>query len=348
MHSVPGLVEQAVNAGVVNAESALNGGLIVLDESRTNHVHVLQQDGVPIAYAKQGGWAAHADGDDPVAAERKALALLANSGLTARLLPIGSADVLWTEALQPCTVLYRMLRSAPPAKLITAARTWGAALAELHRWPTRFGAAPAASRPWIFRLDETPPHLDSGSPTADTAMVLAELRANRSVRYALAAAEERWSERHLIHGDATTANAVVRSRGPYRWRVWFVDLEYAGLGDPSWDLATAYDSLQFFGIGTGRDVRAALGALLDGYRSESGPGRLTRTMLIARAALTTVQVAAANDGRAVPSGPSSMPLLRRVGALAAVEPTPFSPREARRATALARSCRVAAPVGVPA
>ena len=37
MHSVPGLVKQAVSAGVVNPAAVLDGGLSVLDESRTPH-----------------------------------------------------------------------------------------------------------------------------------------------------------------------------------------------------------------------------------------------------------------------------------------------------------------------
>src|SRR5438046_2097747 len=94
MLSASGLVKQAVSAGVVNPAAVLAGGLSVLDESRTNHVHVLQVHGVPLAYAKQRGWAATVDGDDPVAAERRALTVLGGSGLVPPLLPIEGADVV--------------------------------------------------------------------------------------------------------------------------------------------------------------------------------------------------------------------------------------------------------------
>jgi hypothetical protein len=328
MHSLPGLVKQAVSAGVVNPAAVLDGGLSMLDESRTNHVHVLQVDGVPLAYAKQRGWAATIDGDDPVAAERRALTVLGSSGLVPPLLPIDTTDVVWIESLHPCTVLYQLLADAPRGKVITAVRAWGQAMATLHRWSTRFGSAPVSAKPWILDCDRTPAHLAEAAADSEVAMVLAGLRGNPGIRSALASVAESWSALHWIHGDANTANAVARALGPYQWRVWFVDLETAGLGSPSWDLATAYDSLEFHGLTHSVDMRPVLGALLDGYRSAAGPARLTRGVLTARAALTAVQVAAANDPNSpIRSGLSSEDFVRRVSALAALDPAPVASRQ---------------------
>jgi hypothetical protein len=329
MVPVPGLVRQALRAGVVNPAMVLDGGLSMLDESRTNHVHVLQVAGTPVAYAKQRGWAATVDGDDPVAAERRALTLLGHSGLVPPMLPIDAPDVVWTESLHPCTVLYQLLADAPRGKIITAVRAWGQAMATLHRWSTRFGPAPVSATPWILDLDHRPAHLAEAAPDSEVATVLAELRGNPGIRSALDSVAESWSARHWIHGDANTANAVARAVGPYQWRVWFVDLETAGLGSPSWDLATAYDSLEFHGLTRGVEMRPVLGALLDGYRSAAGPARLTRGVLIARAALTAVQVAASNDPSApIRSGLAAEDFLRRVCALAALDPAPVAPRQA--------------------
>jgi hypothetical protein len=326
---VPGLVKQAVSAGVVHPTAVLDGGLSMLDESRTNQVHALHVDGAPVAYAKQRGWASVVDGDDPVANERHALTLLARSGLVPQMLPIDSPDVLWTESLHPCTVLYRLLSDAPRGKVITAVRAWGQAMASLHRWSTRFGSPPVSSVPWIVEPTRVPAHLADVSADSEVARVLAELRGNPGIRSAMDAVADSWTARHWIHGDANTANAVARPAGPYRWRVWFVDLETAGLGCPSWDLATAYDSLEFHGLTRGTDMRAFLGALLDGYRSGSGPARLTRGMLTTRAALTAVQVAASIDqGTPNLKGTGAAPFLRRAAALAALDPAPVTPRQA--------------------
>jgi hypothetical protein len=322
------LVEQAVNAGVIDAAAVLDGGLSMLDESRTNHVHVLQLDGTPVAYAKQRGWASRVDGDDPVAVERRALTLLARSGLVPPMLPIDAPDVLWTESLHPCTVLYQLLSGAPRAKVITAVHAWGQAMASLHRWSTRFGSPPVSRVPWIFNPTHVPAHLADVRADSDVAMVLAELRGNPGIRSAMDTVAESWTAKQWIHGDANTANAVARPVGPYQWRVWFVELETAGLGCPSWDLATAYDSLEFHGLSRGTDMRPALGALLDGYRSGSGPARLTRAMLTARAALTAVQVAAAADSSApnCTRSPAAR-FVRRAAALAALDPAPVTPRQ---------------------
>jgi aminoglycoside phosphotransferase len=348
MHQAPGLVKQAVSAGVVSSAAVLDGGLSVLDESRTNQVHVVTVDAVPVAFAKQRGWAAHADGDDPVAAEKRALSMLAKSGLVPRLLPVDSPDVLWTEALHPCTVVYELLRNESRGRQITAARAWGQALAALHRWPTRFGSAPIADRPWIFTPDETPAHLAAAVEGSEVDDVLRELRGNPLIRHALDSAADSWAARHWIHGDAGTANAVARSLGPYQWRVWLVDLGGAGLGDPTWDLVTAYDSIEFHGLTHGRDVRSVLAGLVDGYRSAGGPARLTRAALIARAALTAVQFAAAAAGSGATNPTSrSAPFLRRVCSLAAAEPAPCA---AAQSYLPSKSRRPAAPypVEVPA
>jgi Ser/Thr protein kinase RdoA (MazF antagonist) len=236
--------------------------------------------------------------------------------------------VAWTQALHPCAVLDELIDSVPRAKLITAVRAWGQAMATLHRWSTRFGTVPLAAKPWILTPDATPGHLAEVVPGSDLAAVLAELRSNPAIRSALSTADQSWTARHWIHGDANTANAVARAVGPYQWRVWFVDLESAGLGSPSWDLATAYDSLECHGLTHRLDVRPSLGALLDGYRSAAGPARLTRAILVARAALTAVQVAAStNPNPAVRNGVTAENFLRRVWSLTVADPAPVSPRQ---------------------
>jgi aminoglycoside phosphotransferase (APT) family kinase protein len=273
-------------------------------------VHRLAVDGVPTAYAKQGGWAAHADSDDAVGCERRALSILAASGLVPQLIGPAACDVVWTRALQPCTGLTDVIRCGRTAELLLALRAWGTALAALHRWPAGIGDPPAAPKPWILEPSKAPEHLRLASSHRGAgnrvAVVLAELQRNGAVRDALATVRAGWSRTCWTHGDATTSNGVARAVDRQHWRVWLLDLESAGLGDPSWDLATAYDSLLVHRANLGRTMRPAVRALLDGYRCGDGPGRLSRELLIARAALTCVQLAASSDrqlsGRAGTAG----------------------------------------------
>ncbi|MGX7681130.1 phosphotransferase [Jatrophihabitans sp. DSM 45814] len=311
IESTPGLVEQLVGAGVLDRTAAARGALTFHDESRTNSVCRFDLDGVPFAYAKQRGWAARLDADDPVTAERTALTQLSRSDIVPTLLPIDSPNVLWTRALQPCRPLHELLVRVPRAELVMALKAWGSALAALHRWPTRFGSPPQAQQPWILGSSTIPAHLralrtagprsDESASTRIQALV-GKLRSNPAVIDALAEVTATWTARHWTHADMTTANAVANRSQRYRWRVWLVDFEAAGLGDPRWDLATAYDSLLLHRATLGRHLRPSLQALLDGYRRADGPATLSPAHLIARSMLTQVQVAAASCQR--PTGAS--------------------------------------------
>jgi aminoglycoside phosphotransferase (APT) family kinase protein len=263
-----------------------------------------------MAYAKQAGWAALADSDDPVGCERRALSILSASGLVPELIGPTAADVVWTRALQPCTGLTDVIRCGRPAQLLLVLRAWGAALAGLHRLPASFGDPPAAPKPWILDPWFVPEHLRVARGAGNrVVVVLGELQRNSTVRGALAAVRAGWASTCWTHGDATTSNGVARAVDRHHWRVWLLDLESAGLGDPSWDLATAYDSLLVHRASLGQSMRPAVRALLDGYRCGDGPGRLSRELLIARAALTCVQLAASSTrlaaGRARTAGQPS-------------------------------------------
>jgi Ser/Thr protein kinase RdoA (MazF antagonist) len=99
--------------------------------------------------------------------------------------------------------------------------------------------------------------------------------------------------RHQVHGDPGCANVVVARNAGRGWQAWLIDVDSAGRGDASWDLASAYDSLLPYRARLGGLLRPALRALLDGYRGSAGPGQLSGEVLKARAALICVQVSAA-------------------------------------------------------
>lgn len=316
MLSEKALLAQARRAGVVPSHQRFAHRLSTMDRSRSNSVCAIQMDGRAVVYAKQAGAAARADGDDPISAERRCLDLLRSTGLVPRRLDTGHPDVLWTAALAGSGDLPQLLESSDAEGL---ARSWGRSLAALHRTePT--SAVPLAPVPWILRSDVPPPHLavpdDLAVPRpaerSPVARVLAALRHDPPTVDALGRAARTWSRSHWIHGDTTLANTVARRRDEVRWRVWFVDVEGAGLGDPRWDLATAYGSVEYHALRTGTDPRRGLAGLLAGYRDAGGPARLDPDFLAARAALTAVQVATVG-----PSRRSLDRLLRRALDLAA-------------------------------
>jgi hypothetical protein len=262
--STPGLVRRAVSAGH-DPQVVARGGLSVADESRTELVR----------------------------------RLLASSGLLGPDFP----DPAAVPGDQPFVALQDLIRAMPYGQLSIAVRGWGAALAALHRWPTRFGSPPSAVRPWMLETaggaaGRAAGREESAAQRTENCRIraaVAEVCADRSIRAALAEAGESWAPTHWTHGDMTTANVVTRRTGHHRWSVALIGLQAAGVGDPNWDLATAYDSLVLHRAHLGPRLRPLLRALLDGYRTAAGPARLTRANVIARAALSRVQLLASTD-----------------------------------------------------
>jgi len=232
-----------------------------------------------------------------------------------------------TRAGHRSVALCEVIADGHLARLITAIKAWAESLAVLHQRSNRFGPAPPARRPWVLEPDYPPAHLRSRLDEPGLAGVLAEIRSNPGLRGALDRVNQTWTGRHWIHGNATTANAVARAIGAYRWHVWLVGSESAGLGDPSWDLATAYDALLLHGQTRRIDMRPAVSAFLDAYRSCEGPGRLSHPMLITRALLTSVELACSHSNAA--EQPAGIPLrglaqqaLRRASRLALTQAAP--------------------------
>jgi hypothetical protein len=265
--STPGLVRRAVSAGH-DPQVVVRGGLSVADESRPELIR----------------------------------RLLAGSGLLGPDFP----DPAAAPGDRRFVALQDVIRAVPYGQLSIAVRGWGAALAALHRWPTRFGSPPSAVRPWILEAAGREESTAQRTENCRFRAAVAEVCVDRSIGAALAEAGESWAPTHWTHGDMTTANVVTRRTGHHRWSVALIGLQAAGVGDPSWDLATAYDSLVLHRACLGPRLRPLLRALLDGYRTAAGPARLTRANVIARAALSRVQLLAATDSpKRDPSLPSS-------------------------------------------
>ncbi|MEO7268636.1 MAG: aminoglycoside phosphotransferase family protein, partial [Knoellia sp.] len=251
--------------------------------------HVIEHVGAPVGYVKQAGVAARLDGDDTVAVEAALLGAIAPLQLAPTPILQGGSGSVWMTAL-PGEEL-SIVRD--PAVLRPAAVDLGRALARLHRHPVpEVGmgvgarvAVPNAPRPWPL-LDRLPTSMEGGEQRADTRPILDTL-AEPTVQRALDAAREQWRPTHLIHGDVSPGNVIVRISPSGDVRVGLVDFELGGKGCPAMDLASATAMLgELSPVG---DDLARL--CLDAYWTACGPASVTAPWRCVRALLTAWQVA---------------------------------------------------------
>lgn len=150
--------------------------------------------------------------------------------------------LLTTELVAPARSLYELLSTsaAPPPETFALL---GRVFALLH------GEVSACLRADnVRRLFRTGPAwaLTLGSPqasfnatNASGATVLAQVLQYPGALDALALARDNWRDAHLIHGDAKSANVLVRPDGSLR----VIDWEIAAVGDGLWDIAGFVHSL---------------------------------------------------------------------------------------------------------
>lgn len=287
MASSPSLLGAAVRHGLVPAADVRAGLVRVRAVSRSNAVHVVERGGAPVGYVKQAGAAARLDGDDTVAVEAALLGAIAPLQLAPSPIPQGGSGSVWMTAL-PGEELSMV---GDPAVLRPAAVDLGRALARLHRHSVpdvraRGGVGvPDAPRPWPL-LDRLPTSMEGGTKRADTRPILDSLD-EPTVRRALDVAREQWRPTHLIHGDVSPGNVIVRISPSGDVRVGLVDFELGGMGCPELDLASAAAMLIELSP-VGDDLA---GLCLDAYWTSCGPASLTAPWRCVRALLTAWQVA---------------------------------------------------------
>jgi aminoglycoside phosphotransferase (APT) family kinase protein len=74
-------------------------------------------------------------------------------------------------------------------------------------------------------------------------------------------------------------------------QVSFLDLESGGLGDPTWDLASAVDTITWLSPRWHAVAQPLVDYLILGYRRAGGPGRLYPAIQAVRALATAVWIA---------------------------------------------------------
>jgi aminoglycoside phosphotransferase (APT) family kinase protein len=67
--------------------------------------------------------------------------------------------------------------------------------------------------------------------------VVSELSERADLMALVEEAGNAWSARAPIHGDVKWDNVLARREPSGAWRLWLIDWELAGWGDPGWDVA---------------------------------------------------------------------------------------------------------------
>lgn len=131
----------------------------------------------------------------------------------------------------------------------TVAKSIGTALGILHdstfAWSTRKGAEPKLTKvlPTVFNLRHPP--LDILKTSSGVCLELIKLF-QRHTQFGdeLEALSKSWKAETVIHGDLKLSNFVTYKKKPHARisGVKLVDWEFAGLGDPHWDVGSVFNS----------------------------------------------------------------------------------------------------------
>jgi Ser/Thr protein kinase RdoA (MazF antagonist) len=318
-----------VGAGLIDAATACDGEVSLHDDSRSNPVDTIVVEGTPTLVVKQAGPAADAQalmnaetsiyrwlGREPQ------LAALAPSCLTIQ----GGDGWLVLEAPSDARTAHDLLGSLG-GDLTSLVVELAAMLGTLHTVSAergRGGGQARAQWPWLFDLPS------GGVPEFAAARegsrrVVAELRERPDLMALIEETGAGWSDRALIHGDVKWDNVLARRGAAGGWRLWLIDWELAGWGDPDWDLAALCEAIvttavlregAFDSASVAPLCRAAIDAYAAGVDPfhKTGADRLA-CLIASRLLQVVVQLAAmAADGESVPATTTLLELASRVAA----------------------------------
>jgi hypothetical protein len=298
------LLRDLVADGLIDVTAAMEGHVWVRDVSRSNSVALIAVAGDPVLVVKQGGIAV--DEHEPFAAEAVAYRWLGSSPVTLALAPkliqeLPKDRMLVVEAIRGAIPLHQLI--GQPERIKEAIGELGRMLGILHAAPVAESGLPAR-QPWVLKVSAGRlPLALTGDEVVEE--MVQRLVAHRQMREALASLGTKWTARAPIHGDVKFDNVLVTVDWP-GWsgglRVWLVDWELAGLGEPVWDLAGLVDGVltpQVLATGrpdpveAGRLVGPALAAHRVGVGLGHSPTQPTLAhAVVARLAQTAVQLAA--------------------------------------------------------
>ena len=292
MQSIPELVAEANAVGLVTRGEVQQGLVSVRAVAATGRVRAILVGDQPVGVVKEPG---EGGGSAELHRERQALSRLHEMDVAPRLLPDAGGTTLWARVVRGVDLVH--LRAGVP-ELAEMCECWGVQLAQLHRMPvTGRPGVSDAPRPWLLAADRRARVAARVHRHSQAGGVLATVEREPRLRLATGQVEARWTARHWVHGDLRPSNVVLDPAPPVRVR--FLNFEYAGLGDPAWDLATALDTLVWLASRPRSQASAqCLGDyFLRGYRRAGGPGSLYPAMQAVRALATAWQLAEAARDR---------------------------------------------------
>jgi Ser/Thr protein kinase RdoA (MazF antagonist) len=233
-----GVAEYLLKHGLINGEYVVSRNLTVTDLSRRNSVFAVAAEGGSSFIVKQAAFRAYGSLSREVAAYE----ILATIDCPpATYLPRvdmyeRDQDILVIELRERARNLasYHDFRGRFPARV--AARI-GALLSAVHSdTRTYSGVSMSDYKPWILSIavPDLPFFLEASSANVELMRIIQQ---SPELGQAIHDLGGRWSSQCLVHNDLKWDNCVV-SPGQGGSHVAFVDWEFAGQGDPCWDVGT--------------------------------------------------------------------------------------------------------------
>jgi len=311
----PATIRWLLRQGLLAPAEVVSGAVTVRDRSRSNPVHAVEVGGTARWFVK---WATDREPDEAASSQRERdvyvlASTLGDAGALPRLAAVDE-DALALETVEGVAV--SALGDPGPHVLAAIGHAIG-------RWHERARSVEAASaprpvRPWVLRLfgDEPPSFL------AGHAAIPPLLEDAVGAAAAVDVARSAWKVETVIHGDLRWDNCLWQETAG---RATLLDWEFAGWGDPAWDLAGLLaDPVAVAATAAGPDrfpilARPLIAATVDGYVAAGGSAEVVDrsfTLLPARLLVSACQQATwagADQG-----GPGRM--LARLAAGLAEEP----------------------------
>jgi thiamine kinase-like enzyme len=239
------LVDYLLERELISARSIAVGDLTIVNVSRRNrNFKVLSKDG-PCYMIKQG----EDGGTGPGTLYHEAFAYrflsTASTVCSQGFLPIlcdfdEPRNVLVLELTTRAHNLRHFQVRRKKFGLVIARRI-GHALAALHSLPLTHSGGRFDSwyQPWAFTL-ALPDHSIFRDISSANLDLIRTIQSYPIFRKRLVEVQDRWEPRALLHGDFKWDNCVAFATPGSEWttRVRIVDWEFAGIGDPCWDVGS--------------------------------------------------------------------------------------------------------------
>jgi Ser/Thr protein kinase RdoA (MazF antagonist) len=261
-------------------------------------------DGTPTLVVKQAG--PPVDTGSSVAAEAAAYAWLAGEPDLRAVAPATAAppretDWLVLEAVPDARPVSELLETLELGPIVVEIACMLGRLHSVSARNARAAETLPARRPWVLGLPEgDAPDFAVAHPVAHT--LVTRLTERRELIGAIGEVDRAWRASVAIHGDVKWDNVLARREPGGGWRLWLIDWELAGRGDPVWDLASLVEGVVTTSVLAGGplDVEAVAAVAQDAlsaYAGVAGSGptgspELLVQAMVARLAQVVVQLAA--------------------------------------------------------